>query len=114
MTIANGSTIAEESQHEWGIDRTSMLTVSPSRILCKNLWSSHSLVVSRCARRHSSSIVDMVAPAGLFSNRYKLDEIPDLTGKVAVVTGGSRGIGEAVTSALVQKGCKGELLPDSH
>lgn len=35
--------------------------------------------------------------------------MPDLTGKVAIVTGGSRGIGEAATSALVQKGCEGKL-----
>ena len=52
--------------------------------------------------------VNMVAPTGLFSNRYKLEDMPDLTGKVAIVAGGSRGIGEAVTSALVQKGCEGE------
>ena len=51
----------------------------------------------------------MVKPAGMMSNRYKLEEMPDLSGKVAVVTGGSRGIGEAAVSALVQKGCKGEF-----
>jgi len=50
----------------------------------------------------------MVKPAGMMSNRYKLEEMPDLSGKVAVVTGGSRGIGEAAVSALVQKGCKGK------
>ena len=50
----------------------------------------------------------MVAPTGLFSNRYLLEDIPDLNGKVAIVAGGSRGIGEAVTSALVQRGCEGE------
>ena len=49
----------------------------------------------------------MVKPAGLMSNRYKIEEMPDLSGKVAVVTGGSRGIGEAAVSALVQKGCQG-------
>lgn len=50
----------------------------------------------------------MVRPAGVFSNRYKVDDIPDQTGKVAIVVGGSRGIGEQVTQALVQKGCHGE------
>jgi hypothetical protein len=49
----------------------------------------------------------MVKPAGLLSNRYKVEDMPDMTGKVAVVTGGSRGIGEAAVSALVQKGCQG-------
>ena len=50
----------------------------------------------------------MVKPAGLMSNRYKVEDMPDLSGKVAVVTGGSRGIGEAAVSALVQKGCQGK------
>lgn len=49
----------------------------------------------------------MVKPAGLMSNRYEVKDMPDLSGKVAVVTGGSRGIGEAAVSALVQKGCQG-------
>ena len=53
----------------------------------------------------------MVAPAGLFSNRYKIEEMPDLTGKVSIVSGGSRGVGEALVSALVQKGCEGESPP---
>jgi hypothetical protein len=50
----------------------------------------------------------MVKPAGLLSNRYTVDDMPNLKGKVAVVTGGSRGIGEAAVSALVQKGCEGK------
>jgi 5,10-methylene-tetrahydrofolate dehydrogenase/methenyl tetrahydrofolate cyclohydrolase len=50
----------------------------------------------------------MVRPAGLFSNRYQVDDMPDLSGKVAIVVGGSRGIGESVTKALVQKNCNGE------
>ena len=49
----------------------------------------------------------MVAPAGLAANRFHIEDISDLTGKIAIVTGGSRGIGEATTSALVQKGCEG-------
>jgi len=52
----------------------------------------------------------MVKPAGLLSNRYKVEDMPDLSGKVAVVTGGSRGIGEAAVSALVQKGCQGKSI----
>ncbi|WVQ79868.1 hypothetical protein IAT38_001968 [Cryptococcus sp. DSM 104549] len=52
----------------------------------------------------------MVAPAGLFSNRYKVSDMPDLTGKVAIVTGGSRGIGEALVSDLVQKNCEVHIL----
>ncbi|WWC91280.1 uncharacterized protein L201_006223 [Kwoniella dendrophila CBS 6074] len=52
----------------------------------------------------------MVAPAGLFSNRYEVKDMPDLSGKVAVVTGGSRGIGEALVGDLVQKGCKVHIL----
>jgi hypothetical protein len=50
----------------------------------------------------------MVRPAGLLSNRYKLEDMPDLTVKVAVVVGGSRGIGEAATAALIKKGAEGE------
>lgn len=53
----------------------------------------------------------MVKPAGLMSNRYKVEDMPDMTGKVAVVTGGSRGIGQAAVTALVQKGCEGQLIP---
>lgn len=56
-------------------------------------------------------LATMVKPAGLLSNRYKIEDMPDLSGKVAVVTGGSRGIGEATVTALVQKGCEGESIP---
>ena len=49
----------------------------------------------------------MVKPAGLLSNRYKLEDIPDQTGKVAIVVGGSRGVGEAAVHALAKKGCQG-------
>jgi WW domain-containing oxidoreductase len=55
----------------------------------------------------------MVAPAGLLSNRYEVKDMPDLNGKVAIVTGGSRGIGEAAVSALVQKGCEGKCSVES-
>jgi hypothetical protein len=57
---------------------------------------------------HSITPLRMVRPAGLLSNRYKLEDMPDLTGKVAVVVGGSRGIGEAASAALIKKGAEGE------
>jgi len=60
-------------------------------------------------RSFSTSTIRMTGLTGLLSNRYKLDDIPDLTGKVAVVTGGSRGIGEGLVAALAKKGCEGEL-----
>ncbi|KIY71297.1 NAD(P)-binding protein [Cylindrobasidium torrendii FP15055 ss-10] len=52
----------------------------------------------------------MVGLAGLMSNRYKLDDVPDLTGKIAVVTGGSRGIGSALAEGLVKKGAEVHIL----
>jgi FlaA1/EpsC-like NDP-sugar epimerase len=51
----------------------------------------------------------MVGLTGIFSNRYKLDDIPDLSGKVAIVTGGSAGIGAALVAALAKKNCEGVL-----
>ncbi|XP_074601536.1 polyprenol dehydrogenase-like [Brevipalpus obovatus] len=36
---------------------------------------------------------------------YDHEQSPDLTGKVAIITGGSRGIGWATGKALLQKGC---------
>lgn len=56
---------------------------------------------------HINPTLTMVKPAGLMSNRYKLEDMPDLSGKVAIVVGGSRGIGEAAVRALAQKGCQG-------
>ncbi|KAI9636669.1 uncharacterized protein MKK02DRAFT_45374 [Dioszegia hungarica] len=52
----------------------------------------------------------MVKPAGLLSNRYEVKDMPDLTGKVAIVVGGSRGIGEAAVHALVQKNCRVHII----
>ncbi|KAF9086189.1 hypothetical protein BGX29_001535, partial [Mortierella sp. GBA35] len=37
-------------------------------------------------------------------NRYSHDQIPDLTGKVAIVTGANRGLGYATTVALAAHG----------
>lgn len=52
-----------------------------------------------------------IRPAGLLSNRYPLEDMPDLTGRVAIVVGGSRGIGEAVVHALSQRNAQGGLDP---
>lgn len=51
------------------------------------------------------------APAGLFSKRYKPGEIPDLSGKYAVITGGSRGIGFEVAKAMAEKNANGGGSP---
>ena len=61
-------------------------------------------------RSFSTSLTKMAppAPTGLFSNRYKLEDIPDLSGKVAIVTGGTRGIGESLVKALAKKNAEGE------
>lgn len=38
-------------------------------------------------------MIDTLNPATLLSRRFRFEEIPDLKGRVAVVTGGSAGIG---------------------
>lgn len=40
------------------------------------------------------------------SHQFSLEEVPDLTGKVAVVTGGSEGIGYACTHTMLSKNIK--------
>ena len=60
----------------------------------------------------AENIAKMVRPAGLTSNRYYRDDMPDLNGKVAVVTGGSRGIGYQVAKSLASKGCEGRSIFD--
>ncbi|EME50256.1 hypothetical protein DOTSEDRAFT_119478 [Dothistroma septosporum NZE10] len=48
-------------------------------------------------------VAQNLTPAG---QNFSIDEVPDLSGKVAVVTGGSEGIGYACTHTLLSKGVK--------
>ncbi|KAI9063399.1 NAD-P-binding protein [Trametes sanguinea] len=50
----------------------------------------------------SSLLPDTANPATLLSKRFRPDQIPDLTGRVALVTGGSAGIGYWDAAALAQ------------
>lgn len=44
---------------------------------------------------------------GLFSKSFDPDaDLPDLTGKVAIVTGGNAGIGYATVKLLARKGAR--------
>ncbi|KAI0366363.1 NAD-P-binding protein [Pilatotrama ljubarskyi] len=52
----------------------------------------------------SSILPDTANPATLLSKRFRPDQIPDLTGRVALVTGGSAGIGYWDAAALAQHG----------
>jgi hypothetical protein len=61
--------------------------------------------------RYTNPARSMTGLAGLLSNRYKVEDIPDQTGKVAIVTGGSAGIGQQIVNDLVQKGAEGESEP---
>ncbi|KAI1493549.1 retinol dehydrogenase 12 [Biscogniauxia mediterranea] len=51
----------------------------------------------------------------LSTHQFSLDDVPDLSGKVAVVTGGSEGIGYACTHTLLQHGIaqRAALGPDA-
>lgn len=50
----------------------------------------------------ASLLPDTVNPATLLTNRFRPDQIPDLSGRVAIVTGGSAGIGYYVALALAR------------
>ena len=54
----------------------------------------------------SSMMPDTLNPATLLSKRFKPDQIPDLSGRVALVTGGSAGIGFWDVAALAQHNAK--------
>jgi hypothetical protein len=47
-----------------------------------------------------SNVLPTMNPGAVLSNRYEQEQIPDLSGRTAVVLGGSAGIGGAVTAAL--------------
>ncbi|KAI0829376.1 NAD-P-binding protein [Trametes gibbosa] len=51
----------------------------------------------------SSLLPDTVNPATLMSKRFRPEQIPDLTGRVVLVTGGSAGIGYWDAAALAQR-----------
>jgi NAD(P)-dependent dehydrogenase (short-subunit alcohol dehydrogenase family) len=54
--------------------------------------------------------LDTLNPATLMSGRFKQEQIPDLTGRVAVVTGGSAGIGYHDALGLARAGAKVLIL----
>jgi NADP-dependent 3-hydroxy acid dehydrogenase YdfG len=49
----------------------------------------------------------MTGLAGLLSNRYHQDDIPDQTGRTAIVTGGTSGIGRQIAKGLAVAGARG-------
>ncbi|RPD74491.1 NAD(P)-binding protein [Lentinus tigrinus ALCF2SS1-7] len=53
-----------------------------------------------------SVLPDTLNPATLLSKRFRPDQIPDLSGRVALVTGGSAGIGYWDVAALAQHNAK--------
>lgn len=52
----------------------------------------------------TSILPDTVKPATLLSRRFRFDQIPDMTGRVAIVTGGSAGIGYETALPLARAG----------
>ncbi|KAH8106044.1 hypothetical protein BXZ70DRAFT_886456 [Cristinia sonorae] len=61
----------------------------------------------------ASLIPDTLNPATLMSRRFRPDQIPDLSGKVAIVTGGSAGIGYFDALALARANAKVIILSAS-
>ncbi|KAK7684551.1 hypothetical protein QCA50_012498 [Cerrena zonata] len=51
-------------------------------------------------------MTDTLNPATLLSRRFRFDQIPDLTGKLAIVTGGSAGIGYYNALPLARAGAE--------
>jgi NAD(P)-dependent dehydrogenase (short-subunit alcohol dehydrogenase family) len=50
--------------------------------------------------------MDTLNPATLMSRRFRFDDVPDQSGRVAVVTGGSAGIGYYDALALARAGAR--------
>ena len=68
------------------------------------LTTTHTIDISTCtaAPKMSSILPDTTKPATLLSKRFRPEQIPDLSGRVVIVTGGSAGIGfhDALALAL--------------
>lgn len=58
----------------------------------------------------TSILPDTIKPATLLSRRFRFDQIPDLTGRVAIVTGGSGGIGYYTALPLARAGATVVIL----
>lgn len=58
----------------------------------------------------TSILPDTLRPATLASRRFRFDQIPDLTGRVAIVTGGSAGIGYYAALPLARAGATVVIL----
>lgn len=58
----------------------------------------------------TSVLPDTVKPATLLSGRFRFDQIPDLTGRVAIVTGASAGIGYYTALPLARAGATVVIL----
>lgn len=82
---------------------------SPSSARC-----GHPLLSSYPHAHHdhtmTSLLPDTVKPATLLSRRFRFDQIPDLTGRVAIVTGGSGGIGYYTALPLAKAGATVVIL----
>ncbi|KIP09875.1 hypothetical protein PHLGIDRAFT_18507 [Phlebiopsis gigantea 11061_1 CR5-6] len=58
----------------------------------------------------SSMLPDTMKPATLLSGRFRFNQIPDLAGRVAIVTGGSGGIGYYTALPLARAGATVVIL----
>lgn len=58
----------------------------------------------------TSILPDTTKPATLLSGRFRFDQIPDLTGRVIIVTGGSAGIGYYTALPLARAGATVVIL----
>ena len=87
-----------------------MLTLRSIRVVLPPATHLGTLNISypyRSALRAVTTMVpDTLNPATLLSKRFRPDQIPDLSGRVALVTGGSAGIGYSDVAALAQHNAK--------